>query len=369
MHWNKIPQCLKIVTVTIFCSFFPIVLGMNSTNGSDYSIIFIGTPDFSLPSLQALLGADFCRVLAVISQPDKPAGRGQQLSAPPVKKLALEYQLPVFQPSTLKNLSLKESSLQTVPQLIGSGDSEPLAEFLNQSQVDAFVTCAYAKIIPPVLLRWAPGGMINVHPSLLPRWRGAAPLQRTLLHGDKVSGVCLMQMDEGLDTGAVYCRSEIAIAEAETFGSLHDKLSALGAKLLLEKLPQILSGQIQATPQSASGVTYAEKWEAKDQEINWLDPADTTLRRIRACAPVPGTKTFYQGENIKIHRAHLVPDQNFPAAEAGSIVETNKAELIIACPEGRYLAIDEMQFPGKSRLPISEVLRGRSFKAGQHFGH
>ncbi len=340
---------------------------MNPINTAPpFNIVFIGTPEFAFSCLESLLCSPVCRVCAVITQPDKPAGRGQRLCAPPVKILAQKHNLPVFQPASLKGLVLL--SPETKPRLAGDETSQALADFLNTNSVDAFVTCAYGKILPAALINFSPRGMINVHPSLLPRWRGAAPLHRALLAGDRVTGVSLMQVEQGLDTGPVYCSKEIAISADETLGSLHDKLARLGADLLLESLPGILSGQLSPSAQACDGITYAEKWEQSDSEIKWADGAELTLRRIRSCFPLPGARTAYEGESVKIFKAHRAADQNFPPMAPGCIVEVNKAELVIAACPGEYIAIDEMQFPGKSRLAINDLLRGRTFKVGERFG-
>jgi methionyl-tRNA formyltransferase len=341
---------------------------MSSTAQSEpFKVVYFGTPEFCVPCLDYLLSLDGCNVCAVVTQPDKPAGRGQQFAAPPVKTLALQHSIPVFQPASLKNIELTQQS--GVKHLTGEKSSETLAEFLNEAApVDLFATCAYGKIIPASLVHFPRLGMINVHPSLLPRWRGAAPLQRALFAGDEKTGVSIMQVDEGLDTGPVYCSRELQMEPNETLGTLHDKLARIGAELLIQCIPDILSGALKPVPQSEEGASYAEKWENDDLEINWSDPAAVTLRRIRACSPIPGARTLHAGTQVKIHSAHQTADQNFAAYGPGTVVEVNKAELIVACGSGEYIAIDEMQFPGKSRLVITELLRGRNFKAGERFG-
>ncbi len=335
------------------------------------SVVFFGSPEFCVPCLEKLAQSGAYRVIAAVTQPDKPAGRGQRFTPPPVKTCALAAGLPVYQPASLKNLHLAASEgeiLNGQKFLSGEKSSTALADFLNaQAPVDIFITCAYGKILPRALLDFPRCGMINVHPSLLPRWRGAAPLQHALFAGDEKTGVSIMQVDEGLDTGPVFCRVETSIAPEETIGTLHDKLALLSADLLLSTLPKVLSGSLHAVPQPQEGATYAEKWEEDDWRINWSEPLAVTLRRIRACSPVPGARTSITGTSVKIFAAHQIADQNFPAAEPGTIVEVNKAELIVSCRGGEFAAIDEMQFPGKNRLRIAELLRGRSFSAGQQF--
>ena len=331
------------------------------------SIVFFGTPEFTLPCLQALLDSERYQVLAVVTQPDRPAGRGQHLTPPAVKVLAEARGVPVFQPVSLKTLTSSGSGEES-NRLLGEKSSAPLADFLNTAAADIFLTCAYGKIIPSCLIDFPRQGMVNIHPSLLPRWRGAAPLQWTLFSGDTIGGVSVMKVDEGLDTGPVYRQREISIAEDETFGTLHDKLAPLGAELMVECLPEILAGTLRAVPQPEEGATYAEKWENEDLEIRWSEPALASIRRIRASAPLPGARTTLAGTTVKIYQAHAAANQNFTPAEAGTIVEANKAELIVACGQGEYIALDEMQFPGKNRLLIAQLLRGRSFKVGETFG-
>ncbi len=302
----------------------------------------MGTPEFACPALGALVNAGEYDIKAVLTQPDKPAGRGNKLTPPPIKLLAEKLGLNVFQPKSLKGYQPK-------------------------IQYDAFIAVAYGKIIPKELLQSPRCGIINIHPSLLPRWRGAAPIQHALFAGDKVTGTSIMQIDEGLDTGPVYKTVEMPIDDTDDFGSLHDKLKIQGAELLLEILPQILNGNLSPTSQQTSGETYAQKWDKEDLQINWQEHADITLRRIRTCSPHQGARTNLEGNAVKIFKAHDVANQNFPDKGPGEIVELNKGELIVTAGEACYIAIDEMQFPGKKRLPISEILKGHQLTIGNKF--
>jgi len=336
------------------------------------NIIFLGTPEFAVPTLEALLNDKNIAVKAVITQADKPAGRGQQLTPPPIKIVAEQHNIPVFQPLSLKTLSttaILPTTPYQKPQLTGEKSSESLAEFLNSvPTIDALVTVAYGKILPASLVHLARCGIINIHPSALPRWRGAAPLQHTIFSGDPKTEICIMQADEGLDTGPVYLRSEYQINETDTFASLHDRFAIEGAKLLVEVLPKILNGELVALPQTDTGATYAEKWEKEDALINWADDSAVTLARIRASYPNPGARTTLDNEQVKVYAAHKVLDKNYPQLAAGTIVEANRAEVIISAGRSEFISLDEIQFPGKKRLQIAEILKGRTFSIGQLFG-
>lgn len=330
------------------------------------SVVFFGTPEFALPSLEALATSPLFQVLAVVTQVDRPAGRGQKLTPPPVKERASALSIPVFQPKSLSSLRLEHHGEKK--QLYAEKSCRALAEFLTaHDPLSVFVCVAYGKLVPSALLSFADHGMVNVHPSLLPRWRGAAPLQRTLLAGDSETGVCLMDLDEGLDSGPVYARVTTPIASKETLGSLHDRLAKSGAELLIQTLPQIVRGGLAAIPQATEGITYAEKWAREESNIDWEQDASLIVRRVRACNPVPGARSSVENRLIKIFDAEEMPGKNLPAAAAGTIVECNAAELIVACGHSQYIAVKEIQFSGKSRLPIQEALRGRFFSTGQRF--
>ena len=326
------------------------------------SLIFMGTPEFALPSLEKLASCSAFKIEAIVTQPDKPAGRGQNLKESPVKVLGNKLSIPIFQPPSIKKLTREESLLK------GTKKSQELCNFINSLYAaPILISVAYGKIIPPALLNLTDSGVVNVHPSLLPRWRGAAPIQHAIFSGDKETGVCIMKAEEELDTGPVYAREEVTIDPQDTAGTLHDKLAELGGNLLVSCLPKIAQGELSVEAQSEQGVTYAEKWTGEDAQIVWEDPAKRTNCRIRASSPKPGARTSFQGELIKIFRAEVVEDQNFPQMDAGSIVEVNKRELIVQTGAKDFLAIKNMQFPGKKILEIEDILRGRSFTQGDRF--
>ncbi len=329
-------------------------------------LVFFGTPEFANPALQGLVDTKTFDITAVVTQADKPSGRGQKLQAPPIKVLAEKLGIPVYQPKSIKNIETVGDS--ATPRLQGAKSSASLAEFLSDiAPIDVFVCVAYGKIIPTSLLSFARCGMVNIHPSLLPRWRGAAPLQWALFSGDKETGVSIMKIEEGLDTGPVFLTEHMQIAANETIGSLHDKAAQIGAELLVKALPAILDGSLQAAAQNENGVTYAEKWEKEDCLIKWSEDAAITLRRIRTCDPFPGARSELDGGLVKIFKAREVENQNFPPSPPGDVVEVGKGELIVACGDSQYIAIDELQFSGKKRLPVEDALRGRQISVGQSF--
>jgi len=326
--------------------------------------VFLGTPEFALPSLKALIDHEGIDVRALVTQPDRPAGRGLKNTAPAVKSFAQLHDIPVFQPKSIKTLSASEQMEPGL--LIGSKSSAPLAEFLNKHiPLDVIICVAYGKIIPPALLSFAKAGVVNVHPSLLPRWRGAAPIQRALFAGDRKTGVSIMQIDEGLDSGPVFAMRKVELCRGHTSGQVHDVLAELGAELLLESLEQIVDGSLKALPQKDDGLTYAEKWEKKDLEVIWTESAATCERRVCASAPRPGARCYFGDSLLKIHRVREVamPAGCVPIQE-GTVVVANDAELIVACGGNSYLTLEEIQFPGKKKITASEVFRGRHLKQG-----
>jgi methionyl-tRNA formyltransferase len=340
-------------------------------------LVFFGTPEFAVPALEALAASSSARVLGVVTQPDAPAGRGQRLTPPPVKIAAQKLGIPVYQPESIKRIDLhrddgKPSLRSRVP-----GAAE-VVEFLNSMDtVKVFVCVAYGKIIPNALLEFPPHGMVNIHPSLLPRWRGAAPIQHALFAGDTVTGVALMQIDEGLDSGPLYAVEEVAIADTDTSGTLHERLASVGAEMLVNCLPRIISGELPPKAQTDEGVTYAEKWEREECLIHWAEPPPVTLRRIRACNPWPGARTLFRGEQVKVYKARAAPASSYPeakpgtakssTAKPGTVVDAGGGGLIVSAGEAQYVIVDELQFPGKNRLPAAELLRGRAIAKGDVF--
>lgn len=300
-------------------------------------LIFAGTPAFARASLQALCGAGH-RPVAVLTQPDRPAGRGRRLTASPVKAWAVEEGLPVLQPVTLK-------------------DAAAVAE-LAALAPDALIVAAYGLILPPAVLELPPAGCINVHASLLPRWRGASPIQAAVLAGDRVSGVSLMRMEAGLDTGPVYARAEIALAPRETAGELHDRLAALGAGLLTERLSDILAGRLQPEPQDDAAATYAPRIRREDALIDWTRPAERIDRAVRAYDPWPVCHTRLEGELLRCWRAEPLPAGGGTPAEPGRILAAGADGIDVATGEG-VLRLLEVQLPGRRRIAARDFANQR----------
>ena len=298
-------------------------------------VLFAGTPDFAAAHLQALIDAPDISVIGVYSQPDRPAGRGKKLTASPVKKLAVEYQLPVFQPQ-----SLKEPEQQRI---------------LSELQADIMVVVAYGLILPQAVLDAPRLGCINVHASILPRWRGAAPIQRAIEAGDSGTGVTIMQMDAGLDTGAMLSVSRCEIDSSETSASLHQKLEQLGAPALLHTLAALSNGLAVAVEQDDQLSCYAAKITKQEALVDWSQPAQLLDRQIRAFNPFPAAYTTLGELRIKIWQAEPTKATGLTP---GQIISTDNAGLLVSCGE-QSLLLTEIQLPGKSRMAVSEVLKAR----------
>ena len=306
-------------------------------------IIFAGTPDFAATHLQALISQH--EVVAVYTQPDRPAGRGKKLNASPVKLLAEQNNLPIHQPQ-----SLKDPEQQTI---------------LANLQADIMVVVAYGLILPQVVLDAPRLGCINVHGSILPRWRGAAPIQRAIEASDKETGVTIMQMDAGLDTGAMLTITRCPIEPSETSGSLYDKLAALGAPALLSTLDKLKAGTAVAVAQDNGQSTYAKKIDKAEALIDWSQPAIIIDQRIRAFSPFPAAYTEIEGLRVKIWAAQTSTQQ---LGTPGEIVAADDNGLLVGCGQGSLL-LTEIQLAGKSRMPVSEILRSRVelFATGKRF--
>jgi len=306
-------------------------------------IIFAGTPDFAATHLQALISQH--EVVAVYTQPDRPAGRGKKLNASPVKLLAEQNNLPIYQPQ-----SLKDPEQHTI---------------LANLQADIMVVVAYGLILPQVVLDAPRLGCINVHGSILPRWRGAAPIQRAVEAGDKETGVTIMQMDAGLDTGAMLTITRCPIEPSETSGSLYDKLAALGAPALLSTLDKLKAGTAVAVAQDNGQSTYAKKIDKAEALIAWSQPAIIIDQRIRAFSPFPAAYTEIEGLRVKIWAAQTSTQQ---LGTSGEIVAADDNGLLVGCGQGSLL-LTEIQLAGKSRMPVSEILRSRVelFATGKRF--
>lgn len=289
-------------------------------------IVFAGTPEFARASLEALVGAGLAPV-AVYTQPDRPSGRGRRLTASPVKRYAEASALPVLQPHTLR----AEDSVATLAALAP----------------DVMVVAAYGLILPQAILDVPRLGCVNVHASLLPRWRGAAPIQAAILAGDARTGISLMHMDAGLDTGPVYCRESIPIESQANAGSVHDELAALGGRMLATHLPSILRGKMSATPQDDAGASYAGKIHTADARLDWKLPAHDLQRRVRAYNPVPGARFDFAGETIKCWQAEVGPATG---GDAGTVIDAGAHGVTVACGSGS-LRLMQLQRPG--RKPVS----------------
>lgn len=301
-------------------------------------LIFAGTPEFAAQALQAIIDAGH-QVALVLTQPDRPAGRGMSLQPSPVKKLALEHGIEVFQPLTLK---------ETVAQ-----------EKIAAVGAEVMVVAAYGLILPQVVLDLPRFGCINIHASLLPRWRGAAPIQRALLAGDAETGVCIMQMEAGLDTGPVLLRGAFPIEATDTTATLHDRLAELGGRLVVEALAKL---PLPAETQPVAGVTYASKIEKAEALIDWSKSAAELDRHIRAFNPFPGAQALLGGQTVKLWQASPVAGQG----EIGQILAVDRSSIVIACGAGA-LAVSELQKAGGKRLPVQQFLAGNPLKVGDRF--
>jgi methionyl-tRNA formyltransferase len=306
-------------------------------------VVFAGTSAFAVPALEALIAAGH-HVLLALTQPDRPAGRGLAAFRSAVKQAAESHSVAVFQPVTLKDAAAQAH--------------------LRNVQPDVFVVAAYGLILPQAVLDIPPRGALNIHASLLPRWRGAAPIQRALLAGDRETGVCIMQMDAGLDTGPILMREAVAIAADETGGSLHDKLAALGARLIVATLDGLERGGLRATPQPADGVTYANKIDKAEARVDWGRSAAEIERQVRAFNPVPGSLTRARGDEVKLWRASLADHATSPP---GTVLRVGRDGIDVACGEGA-LRLTELQRAGGKRLPADAFLRGFPVAPGDRFG-
>ena len=311
------------------------------------NILFFGTPQFSVPTLEALCNAPNIKVGAVITQPDRPTGRGGIVTPPPVKLCAARHSIPVFQPT-----SLKREFAGLLPELA------PLGPF------DIGVVIAFGQILPPEVLTFPKAGCVNIHASLLPRWRGAAPIQRAIEAGDTETGVCLMHMDAGLDTGNVFSRSHTPLLETDTYETIHDALAHSGAQLLVKDIQSIVNGELPATPQPSEGVTYAKKIIAEEMRLDWTQTAPDIHRKIRALYPSPGCYCMLEGKRLKILRARLTGDSDRAHHHSpGTILQALPDTLTVQCGVD-VLRLEEVQLEGKRRMLVDEFLRGSQLTAG-----
>ncbi|MCO5122323.1 MAG: methionyl-tRNA formyltransferase [Rhizobacter sp.] len=313
-------------------------------------IAFAGTPAFARAALEALHAAGH-EITLVLTQPDRPAGRGMKLTASPVKAFALANGLAIAQPRGLK--------------LDGrfAEDAAAARDALLRSQPEAIVVAAYGLILPPWLLDMPRLGCLNIHASLLPRWRGAAPIQRAIEAGDKQTGITVMQMDAGLDTGDMLLTQAIQITAEDTAATLHDRLATLGASLIVEALHLAARGTLRRSPQPDAGVTYAHKIDKREAAVDWTLPAAVLERRLRAFDPFPGATSEFEGEAIKLWRARVVDGHGRP----GVILAADDAGIVVACGVGA-LGILALQRPGGRRATAAQFLAGRRIEPGAQFG-
>ena len=304
-------------------------------------LIFAGTPVFAAQALSAILAAEH-QVALVLTQPDRQSGRGMAVHASPVKELALANGIEVFQPPTLKDDAAQQR--------------------LRDVGADAMIVAAYGLILPQAVLETPRLGCINIHASLLPRWRGAAPIQRALLAGDRETGVCIMQMDAGLDTGAVLHQASLPIDDDDTAASLHDKLADLGARLIVEALAK---SPLTPIAQPAQGATYAAKIDKAEAWLDWLLPASQLALQVRAFNPFPGAAARVGGNPLKVWRAE-VESVDGMQAEPGTVLAADKAGIVVACGQGA-LRLTELQKAGGKRLPVAQYLGGSPLAAGIRF--
>jgi len=309
---------------------------------------FAGTPKFSVPALEALVGSEHV-VQAVFTKPDRPQGRGRHVQMSPVKQRALELGLAVLEPATFK--------------------SPETLDTLRALDLDALVVVAYGLILPPAALAAPRLGCFNIHASLLPRWRGAAPIQRALLAGDAVTGATIMRMEAGLDTGPMLAARAVDIEDTDTGGSLHDRLAVLGAALLRETLDALARGPLPETPQSEAGVTYAQKISKAEAEIDWRADAEEVLRKVRAFNPAPVAQTRWGDQQIRIWAAELAPTTgaaaHSAAAPPGTVIDAGPTGIDVICGRGA-LRLTRLQLAGRKPMTAADILNSQRL-AGASF--
>jgi methionyl-tRNA formyltransferase len=307
-------------------------------------VVLMGSPKYALPTLEALIAHH--QIVLVVTQPDRRQGRGRKVSAPPVKEAALAHDLPVWQPTTLRT-----------PEAIAR---------LRETGAELYVTAAIGLLLPPEVLALPAYGTLNVHASLLPRWRGAAPVHAAILHGDAETGVTIMQTDRGLDTGPIVAQARCTIGPDDTTETLTHRLSMLGADLLLETLPRWLAGEIEPQPQPQEGVTLARSLTKNDGHIDWQQPASIIERMTRAYTPWPGTFTTYKGARLRILSAHALDDWRGDEAP-GAVLALPGGEVAVATGQGA-LVLEEIQLAGKKAMPATVFCRGQRDFVGSRLG-
>jgi len=298
--------------------------------------VFMGTPQFAVTILESLHQSS-CQVLAVYTQPDKPAGRGRPVVFPPVKKLALERQIPVVQPETF--------------------EPSEVVEKLSSFQPELVIVAAFGFILPPEVLSLPKFACLNVHPSLLPRHRGPSPVAHTILCGDELTGVTIMLMDAGLDTGPILAQTKVGISFMDTTGSLSSKLADVGARLLLEALPKWLGGELKPQAQDESQATYSKLITSKDGEIDWHLPALELWRMVRAYNPWPSCYTWCQGKRLKIHKALPLGDGG--GGDIGEVIALAEQPGVGVVTSQGILGLCQVQLEGKREMPVNDFVRGK----------
>ena len=307
------------------------------------AVLFMGTPEFAVPSLEILLRRGY-PVVGVTTQPDRPKGRGKHLAQPPVKQFAEAHQLPVFQPERVRSPEFLQQFKQLAPDLV--------------------VVAAFGQILPKAILEQPRLGCINVHPSLLPKYRGAAPLNWTIIRGETRTGVTIMQMDEGMDSGDILLQEETAIGPRETVGDLHDRLALMGAQVLIRTIERIEAGTLARIPQDPAAVTFAPRLKKEDGLIRWEAGVHDLIQLIRGLSPSPGAYTFTDGKTLKIFQADGLDEQ---ATTPPGTLRNNGKELLIAAGNGSVSLLD-VQLEGKKRISIQDFLRGCRLRTGDRLG-
>lgn len=301
-------------------------------------ILFMGTPAFALPALEMLYGSGY-PIAAVVTQPDRPAGREKKETAPPVKHMAQKFGLTVLQPASVKDPSF--------------------LEVLGKVRPDLVVVAAFGQILPKAVLDFPPLGCLNIHPSLLPAYRGAAPINWSIIRGEKQTGVTIMLMDEGMDSGDILTQEQTSIGKTETYGELHDRLALQGAALLVKTIDQVVSGDARRQKQDSSRATFAPRLNRETGRICWCNPAGDIVNLIRGLNPSPAAYTFLEGQALKIFTAAVKPDS--PQEPPGFIAAATPEGLPVAA-SGGYVVLKEIQLAGKKRMPVSDFLRGFKMK-------
>ncbi len=307
-------------------------------------ILFMGTPAFALPALEMLHNSQY-PIIAVVTKPDRPAGRGQKEVAPPVKILAQEFGLPVLQPSKVNDPAFLEALYSLSPDMI--------------------VVAAFGQILPKAIIDFPPLGCLNIHPSLLPKYRGAAPLNWSIIRGEMKTGMTIMLMDEGMDSGDILAQEETPLAADENFGQLHDRLAKLGAELLLQTINQVANGIACRRPQDTNQVTFAPRLTKETGRINWHDSVTNIVNLIRGLSPTPAAYAFLDEQALKIYAAEAQPGPS--GLPPGAIGTPSASGLPIAASDG-YVILKDVQLAGKKRMTIVDFLRGYRIKEGSVLG-